>query len=115
MATMERISPREPRRDQDALFEIIGAKPPSHRCKQRLPGSAWRETLIANDTAMPKRGIGKLISAGTFDRIIVSHIGLNPETQDQMNEGVLQVDLSPQGTLVECIRAAGVGLGAVVT
>ncbi len=72
-------------------------------------------TLIANDTAMPGKGIGKLITARALSRVITSHIGLNPETQDQMNAGTLDVDLVPQGTLVECIRAAGVGLGAVVT
>ncbi|SLN10880.1 Acetate CoA-transferase subunit alpha [Roseovarius litorisediminis] len=72
-------------------------------------------TLIANDTAMPGRGLGKLISAKAVRRLIVSHIGLNPETQKQMNEGTLEVELMPQGTLVECIRAGGMGLGAVVT
>lgn len=72
-------------------------------------------TLIANDTAMPGRGIGKLITAGAVARLVTSHIGLNPETQAQMNAGELAVDLVAQGTLVECIRAAGVGLGAVVT
>ena len=72
-------------------------------------------TLIANDTAMPGRGIGRLITAGAVARLVTSHIGLNPETQAQMNAGELDVDLVPQGTLVECIRAAGVGLGAVVT
>ena len=38
-------------------------------------------TVIANDTAMPGKGIGKLISAGLVSRVIASHIGLNPETQ----------------------------------
>lgn len=72
-------------------------------------------TLIANDTALPGRGIGKLVAARAFRRIVVSHIGLNPETQRQMNAGILEVELVPQGTLTECIRAGGVGLGAVVT
>ena len=72
-------------------------------------------TLIANDTALPGRGIGKLVAAGAFRRVVVSHIGLNPETQRQMIEGRLEVELLPQGTLIECIRAGGVGLGAVVT
>lgn len=71
--------------------------------------------LIANDTAMPGRGIGKLITAGAVRRLVVSHIGLNPETQGQMNDGSLEVELMPQGTLIECIRAGGMGLGAVVT
>lgn len=72
-------------------------------------------TLIANDTALPGRGIGKLVAAGALRRVVVSHIGLNPETQHQMNAGILEAELVPQGTLIECIRAGGVGLGAVVT
>ena len=72
-------------------------------------------TIIANDTAMPGRGIGKLVSAGLIAKAIASHIGLNPETQRQMIAGDLEVDLVPQGTLVERIRAGGFGLGGVLT
>jgi len=72
-------------------------------------------TIVANDTAWPERGIGKLISASAVSRAIVSHIGLNPETQQKMIAGEIDVELVPQGTLVERIRAAGVGLGGVLT
>jgi len=72
-------------------------------------------TVIANDTAMPGRGIGKLVSAGLISRTIASHIGLNPETQQQMIAGTMNVDLVPQGTLVERIRAGGFGLGGILT
>jgi len=72
-------------------------------------------TVIANDTAMPGRGIGKLVAAELVGKTIASHIGLNPETQKQMIAGKMEVDLVPQGTLVERIRAAGCGLGGVLT
>ena len=72
-------------------------------------------TIIANDTAMPGRGIGKLITAELIAKTIASHIGLNPETQKQMIDGRMEVDLVPQGTLIERIRAAGCGLGGVLT
>ena len=72
-------------------------------------------TVIANDTARPGVGIGKLIDARLVSRIVTSHIGTNPETQRQMIAGEVQVDLVPQGTLVERIRAAGFGLGGVLT
>ena len=72
-------------------------------------------TVIANDTAMPGRGVGKLISAGLIGRVIASHIGLNPETQQQMMAGKIAVDLVPQGTLIERIRAGGFGLGGILT
>ena len=58
-------------------------------------------TVIANDTAMPGRGIGKLVSAGLISRTIASHIGLNPETQQQMINGKMAVELVPQRTLIE--------------
>jgi len=72
-------------------------------------------TLIANDTAMPGRGIGKLIRSGLVRKVVVSHIGLNPETQQQIIAGELEVELVPQGTLIERIRAGGYGLGGVLT
>ncbi len=72
-------------------------------------------TVIANDTAMPGVGIGKLLRAGLMRRAIVSHIGLNAETQQQMIAGKIDVDLVPQGTLIERIRAGGYGLGGILT
>jgi acetate CoA/acetoacetate CoA-transferase alpha subunit len=72
-------------------------------------------TVIANDTAIPGRGIGKLIDAGLVTRAITSHIGLNSETQRQMIAKQMEVDLVPQGTLIERIRAGGFGLGGVLT
>ena len=72
-------------------------------------------TVIANDSAMPGRGIGKLITAGLVRKVIASHIGLNPETQKKMLAGEMEVELIPQGTLIERIRAAGYGLGGILT
>jgi acetate CoA/acetoacetate CoA-transferase alpha subunit len=72
-------------------------------------------TVIGNDTGVPSRGIGKLVSAKLVRKVIVSHIGLNPETQRQMMAKEIEVELVPQGTLVECIRAGGYGLGGVLT
>jgi len=71
--------------------------------------------VVANDTSTPSRGIGKLVSAGLISRTITSHIGLNPETQRLMLAGKMAVDLVPQGTLIERIRAGGYGLGGVLT
>ena len=72
-------------------------------------------TLICNDNARPGCGVGKLVSAGLVKKTVSSHIGLNPETQKKMFEKAIEVELVPQGTLVERIRAGGCGLGAVVT
>lgn len=72
-------------------------------------------TIIANDTARPGVDIGKLIAAGVVKRLVASHIGLNPETQKRMIAGEIEVELVPQGTLAERIRAGGSGLGGVLT
>lgn len=72
-------------------------------------------TIIGNDTARPGVAIGKLIDAGCVAKCIVSHIGTNPVTQKKMIAGAIEVDLVPQGTLAERIRAAGAGLGGVLT
>src|SRR5678810_414271 len=72
-------------------------------------------TVIANDTAAPGVGIGKLVRARLVKKAIVSHIGTNPETQAQMIAGEMEVDLVPQGTLIERIRAGGFGLGGILT
>ncbi len=72
-------------------------------------------TVIANDTALPGKGIGKLVTAKLVRKVIASHIGLNPETQQKMLAGEMEVELVPQGTLIERIRAGGYGLGGVLT
>ncbi len=72
-------------------------------------------TLIANDTCIPEADRGKLVVNKRIKKAIVAHIGTNPETGRQMDAGELEVELVPMGTLVERIRAAGAGLGGVLT
>ena len=72
-------------------------------------------TVIANDTAIPGVGIAKLVTAKLVRKVIASHIGLNPETQQKMLSGEIEVELVPQGTLIERIRAGGYGLGGILT
>lgn len=72
-------------------------------------------TLICNDTTFPHLGVGKMLSNKQFKKIIASHIGGTPEATTQMNSGELEIEFVPQGTLAERIRAAGFGLGGVLT
>lgn len=79
-------------------------------------------TVIGNDGGLPAaatgtvdRGIAKLLTAGMVDHIIASHVGMNPMIGKGMNDGSLSCTLVPQGTLAERIRAAGAGLGGVLT
>jgi acetate CoA/acetoacetate CoA-transferase alpha subunit len=71
--------------------------------------------VIANDAAVPGKGIGKLVDAGLVTRMIASHIGLNPKAQQQLMAQTMAIDLVPQGTLAERIRAGGCGLGGILT
>lgn len=72
-------------------------------------------TVIGNDTGFPDRGIGRLVCNNQVKKVIATHIGTNPETGRRMNTGEMEVELCPQGTLAERIRAAGNGLGGVLT
>ena len=72
-------------------------------------------TLIANDTAYDEVAHGKLVANHQVKKAIVSHTGTNKETAAQKNAGTLEVEYVPQGTLAERIRAAGAGLGGVLT
>lgn len=72
-------------------------------------------TLIANDTSLPDDSRGKLVVAHKIKKAIVSHIGTNPETVRQYNAKEIEIDLQPQGSLAERIRAAGAGLGGILT
>ncbi len=72
-------------------------------------------TIISNDTGKPGIGNSRLVAAKLVKKVITSHIGTNPETGKQMMEGALEVQLVPQGSLAEMIRAAGAGLGGVLT
>lgn len=72
-------------------------------------------TLISSDTALVDTGVGPLVLGRRLKKVIASHIGTNPETGRQMLAGELAVELVPQGTLAERVRAGGAGLGGILT
>ncbi|EHJ01667.1 3-oxoacid CoA-transferase, A subunit [Clostridium sp. DL-VIII] len=74
-------------------------------------------TLIQAVSAHPgeTHDIGKLVANKQIKKFIGSHIGTCPEIQEQYTAGTLEVEFIPMGTIVECIRAGGAGLGAVIT
>ncbi|MGL6104887.1 acetate CoA-transferase subunit alpha [Romboutsia sp.] len=80
-----------------------------------IDSGAKNLTIIGNDTSFIDRGIGRLIVNNQVKKVIASHIGTNAETGRLMNEGKLEVELSPQGTLIERIRSGGFGLGGILT
>lgn len=74
-------------------------------------------TLIQAVSAQPgeTHDVGKLIANKKIKKFVGAHIGTCPEAQEQYNAGTLEVEFIPMGTIVECIRAGGAGLGAVIT
>ena len=94
-------------------FMGVGTPP---RLVEALLESGVRDlTLIANDTAFVDTGIGPLIVNGRVNKVIASHIGTNPETGRRMIAREMEVQLVPQGTLIEQIRCGGAGLGGFLT
>lgn len=69
--------------------------------------------VIASD--WEDRGVGKLVVARAVSSAQVSHLGTNKAIQAQMNAGEMAIELIPQGTLMERVRAFGAGLGGVLT
>ncbi len=72
-------------------------------------------TAIAVASGQPDMGVGKLVAAKRVKRFETTHIGLNKKSIEQMFSGEMEVEFIPQGTFAERIRAAGYGLGAIVT
>lgn len=75
-------------------------------------------TVICNDGGLPGGrllGVQELIHNGQVKHLIATHIGMNKEVGQMMNEGTMKVTLVPQGSMAEKIRAGGFGLGAVLT
>ncbi|MFH5835634.1 CoA transferase subunit A [Proteiniclasticum sp. C24MP] len=72
-------------------------------------------TLICNDSGVKDFGAGRLFTNNQVKKVICSIIGPNPVSVVQHAEGTLEVELYPQGSLAEKIRAGGYGLGGVLT
>ncbi|MDM8533832.1 3-oxoacid CoA-transferase subunit A [Clostridiaceae bacterium HSG29] len=94
---------------------FLGVGSPERILKELIKNNVKNLTLIANDTSFPGQDYGDLVVHKMVKKVIVSHIGTNRETGNQMHSKELEVVLVPQGTLAEQIRAYGAGLGAVIT
>jgi len=110
-------------KDGDTLlvggFMGVGTPP---RLMEALRRSGKKDmVLVCSDNALysgdieTATGVAPNVLAKQFRKYIASHIGLNKETQRQMMSGEAEVELVPQGTLAERIRAAGAGLGGILT
>lgn len=104
---------------QDGMSVMIGGflkcGSPTRVIEKLLENGTKNLTIIANDTSFIDSDKGKLVANKRVKKAIVTHIGMNPETGRQMHDGEMAVELVPQGTLAERIRAGGAGLGGILT
>jgi acetate CoA/acetoacetate CoA-transferase alpha subunit len=80
-----------------------------------LESDAKELTIISCTAGFRDRGIVELVKAGKVRKIIASHIGTTPDVVKAYHAGELEVELVPQGTLAEQLRAGGAGLGGFLT
>jgi 3-oxoacid CoA-transferase subunit A len=72
-------------------------------------------TIVSNNCGVDGAGLGLLLEGGRISRVIASYVGENKEFARQYLAGELTVELTPQGTLAERLRAGGSGIGAFFT
>lgn len=113
--TAEEAAERVPDGATVMIGGFLGVGSPRRVIDALVARGAKGLTVIGNDTGRPEIGIGRLVVAGCVKKVIVSHIGTNPVTQQKMMAGEMEVELVPQGTLAERIRAGGSGIGGFFT
>src|SRR6201986_4112518 len=72
-------------------------------------------TVVSNNCGTNDKGLGILLQSKQVKKMIASYVGENKEFERQFLAGELEVELNPQGTLAERIRAGGCGLGGFFT
>ncbi|KAF8991690.1 Succinyl-CoA:3-ketoacid coenzyme A transferase 1, mitochondrial, partial [Haplosporangium bisporale] len=72
-------------------------------------------TVVSNNAGVDDFGLGQLLRTKQIKRMISSYVGENKEFERQYLSGELEVELTPQGTLAERVRAGGAGIPAFFT
>jgi acetate CoA/acetoacetate CoA-transferase alpha subunit len=94
---------------------FLGVGTPEKLVSMMIDHGVKNITLIANDTGFIDKGVGRLIVNHQVKKAIVSHIGTNHKSGEQLLNKELTVEFVPLGTLAERIRCGGAGLGGVLT
>jgi 3-oxoacid CoA-transferase subunit A len=94
-------------------FGLVGV--PTTLIKAIAEGSAGGLRVFSNNCGADGHGLGILLAAGRIARVTGSYVGANKEFARQYLAGELEVELTPQGTLAERLRAGGVGIPAFYT
>ena len=94
-------------------FGVCGI--PEHLIRALYDRGTKGLTIISNNAGVDDFGIGMLLRARQVAKMIASYVGENKEFERQFLAGELEVELVPQGTLAERIRAGGAGGGGFFT
>lgn len=95
-------------------FGLIGAPLTLIRALETAP-NATDLTIISNNLGERNKGLGKVLLAGKVKTAIGSYFTSNPDVGEYYQKGQLEIQLLPQGTLSEAIRAGGAGIGGFYT
>lgn len=88
----------------------------AENCIQEIENKAVKDLqVISNNIGNSGRGLAKLLKTRQISRAVCSYVGGNPDLEAQMLAGEVQVELVPQGTFAERIRAAGMGIRGFYT
>ena len=88
---------------------------PEHCIRELARRQVKHLTIVSNNCGTTERGLGVLLAQGQVKRMISSYVGENKIFEKQFLSGQLEVELCPQGTLAERIRAGGAGIEAFFT
>lgn len=94
-------------------FGLCGV--PQNLCVALRDSGVGNLTCISNNAGVDGAGLGLLLDTRQIKKMIASYVGENKTFERQFLEGILEVELNPQGTMAERIRAAGAGIGAFFT
>jgi 3-oxoacid CoA-transferase A subunit len=94
-------------------FGVCGI--PEHLVQLLADHGSKNLTIVSNNAGVADFGIGILINRGQVKKMVSTYVGENPNLERAMIEGRIEVELVPQGTFAERIRAAGAGIAGFYT
>ena len=104
---------------QDGMTLMVGGfglcGVPQNLCVALRDSGVKNLTCISNNAGIDGAGLGLLLETRQVTKMVASYVGENKLFESQYLDGILDVELTPQGTLAERIRAGGAGVGAFFT
>jgi len=88
---------------------------PEHCIRELARRQVKKLTIVSNNCGTTDKGLGVLLAGGQVKKMISSYVGENKVFEKQFLSGELEVELCPQGTLAERLRAGGAGIEAFFT